>query len=68
MPDVVTVFDASTPILTRMMRYLEQLASSVWNRLQGRRQARKETGSTIALGLQVLLASLLMPLIFRWFA
>src|ERR1019366_2893336 len=37
----------------RMIRYLEQLVSSLWNRLQGRRQARKETGSTIVLGFQV---------------
>jgi hypothetical protein len=51
--EVVTVFDAPYPILTRMIRYLEQLVSSLWNRLQGRRQARKETGSTIALGFQV---------------
>jgi len=36
-----------------MIRYLEQLVSSIWNRLQGRRQAREETGSTIALGFQV---------------
>jgi hypothetical protein len=36
-----------------MIRFLEQLVSSVWNRLQGRRQARKETGSTIALGFHV---------------
>jgi len=36
-----------------MIRILEQLVSSVWNRLQGRRQARTETGSTIALGFQV---------------
>jgi hypothetical protein len=36
-----------------MIRTLEQLVSSVWNRLQGRRQARKETGSTIALGFHV---------------
>ncbi len=53
MPEVVTVFDAPPSILTRMIRTLEQLVSALWNRLQGRRQARKETGSTIALGFQV---------------
>ena len=36
-----------------MLHYFEQLMSSLWNRLQGRRQARKETGSTIALGFRV---------------
>ncbi len=36
-----------------MIRILEQLVSSFWNRLQGRRQVRKETGSTLALGFQV---------------
>jgi len=51
--EVVTVFDGQSPILTRMIRFLEQLVSSVWNRLQGRRQTRKETGSTIALGFHV---------------
>jgi hypothetical protein len=51
--EVVTVFDALPIILTRMMRTLEQLVSSLWNRLHRRRQARKETGSGIALGFQV---------------
>ncbi len=51
--EVVTVFDTPPPILTMMIHTLEQLVSSVWNRLQGRRQARKETGSTIALGFHV---------------
>ena len=36
-----------------MIHYFEQLVSSVWNRLQGRRQARKEIGGTIALGFHV---------------
>lgn len=35
------------------MHYLEQLVSATWNRLQGRRQARKETGSTVTLGFRV---------------
>src|ERR1035437_3831542 len=36
-----------------MIHFLEQLVSSLWNRLQGRRQAREETGGTITLGLRV---------------
>src|ERR1035437_10845868 len=51
--NIVTDSDAPSPILTHMIRYLQQLVSSLWNRLQGRRQARKETGSTIVLGFQV---------------
>lgn len=51
--ELVTDFDAPPSILTRMIRFLEQLAITLWNRLHGRRQARKETGGMIALGFQV---------------
>jgi hypothetical protein len=36
-----------------MIRFLEQLVSSVWNRLHGRRRARQESGGTVKLGAQV---------------
>jgi hypothetical protein len=36
-----------------MMHYFEELVSSLWNRLQGRRQARKEAGGSVTLGFQV---------------
>jgi hypothetical protein len=36
-----------------MIRFFEQLVSSLWNRLQGRQQARKESGGTTTLGLLV---------------
>jgi hypothetical protein len=36
-----------------MIRFFEQLVSSLWNRLHGRRQTRKESGSTTTLGLIV---------------
>lgn len=36
-----------------MIRYLEQLASSLWNRFNGRRKARKENCGGTILGLQV---------------
>jgi DNA helicase HerA-like ATPase len=50
-PDAVTVFGEPFPILTPMMRFIEQLVSSLWNRLHGRR--RKETGNGISLGVRV---------------
>jgi hypothetical protein len=36
-----------------MMQSLEQLLSSLWNRLHGRRRTRTETGATVALGFRV---------------
>lgn len=36
-----------------MLRFLEQLASALWNRLHGRRAARKEIGGAVSLGFKV---------------
>lgn len=36
-----------------MIRYLEQLASSLWNRIDGRRKTRKDNGGGTTIGLQV---------------
>jgi hypothetical protein len=51
--DVVTVFVAPPSILTPMIRFFEQLVSTLWNRMQAGRRRARTMALSIALGFLV---------------